>query len=118
MNNYEYHIIFFYLWVALLISLLLLFLASFLNPKTYNRAKLTGYECGFEPFGDARMKFNIHFYMVAILFIIFDVEIAFLFPWVLSAYNLSFWGYFHIIIFVIILVIGLIYELCMEALDW
>jgi NADH-quinone oxidoreductase subunit A len=80
--------------------------------------KYSSYECGFNPFEDARTKFEIHFYLVGILFIIFDLEVIFLFPWVVVFYKLSTFGAFIMLFFIIILTIGFAYEWVKKALDW
>ena len=83
-----------------------------------DKEKLSAYECGFEPFNDSRMEFDIRFYLVAILFIIFDLEIAFLFPWAISLGNIGLLGFCSMMIFLFILTIGFIYEWKKGALDW
>ena len=80
--------------------------------------KLSAYECGFNAFDDARMKFDVRFYLVAILFIIFDLEVAFLFPWAVSFGNIGWFGYTSMMIFLGVLTIGFIYEWKKGALDW
>jgi NADH-quinone oxidoreductase subunit A len=85
------------------------------NPDT---EKLSTYECGFEPFENARVKFDIRFYLVAILFIIFDLEVAFLFPWAITLGSIGVFGYFSMMIFLFVLTIGFIYEWKKGALEW
>ncbi len=80
--------------------------------------KLSPYECGFEAFEDARMKFDVRYYLVAILFIIFDLEIAFLFPWAVSLKDIGFLGFVSMMVFLAILVVGFIYEWMKGALEW
>lgn len=80
--------------------------------------KLSAYECGFEPFGDARMKFDVRFYLVAILFIIFDLEITFLFPWAVAFDTIGWFGFFSMTLFLSILTIGFFYEWRKGALEW
>ena len=80
--------------------------------------KLSPYECGFEPFDDARRKFDVRFYLVAILFIIFDLEIAFLFPWAVSLADIGLFGFLSMMAFLAVLTVGFIYEWCKGALDW
>lgn len=80
--------------------------------------KLSPYECGFEPFGDARSKFDVRFYLVSILFIIFDLEIAFLFPWAITLGDLGLFGFWSMMLFLGILTVGFIYEWRKGALDW
>ena len=81
-------------------------------------AKLSPYECGFEAFEDARMKFDVRYYLVAILFILFDLEIAFLFPWAVALKEIQFFGFMAMMVFLAILVVGFIYEWKKGALDW
>ena len=83
-----------------------------------NPEKLAPYECGFEAFEDARVKFDVRYYLVAILFIIFDLEIAFLFPWAIVFGDIGNFGFFSMVIFLLILVIGFIYEWRKGALEW
>ena len=80
--------------------------------------KLSAYECGFDAFDDARSKFDVRFYLVAILFIIFDLEIAFLFPWAVSLADIGLFGFWSMVVFLGVLGIGLIYEWNKGALDW
>ena len=81
-------------------------------------AKNSAYECGFESFGDARMKFDVRFYLVAILFIIFDLEVAFLFPWAISLGGIGVFGFWSMMIFLGVLTIGFVYEWRKGALEW
>jgi NADH-quinone oxidoreductase subunit A len=81
-------------------------------------AKLSPYECGFEAFEDARMKFDVRYYLVAILFILFDLEIAFLFPWAVALQDIGMFGFMSMMVFLAILVVGFIYEWKKGALDW
>ncbi len=80
--------------------------------------KLSAYECGFEPFDDARRRFDVRFYLVAILFIIFDLEVAFLFPWAVSLSRIGLFGFFSMLGFLAVLTIGFIYEWRKGALEW
>ncbi len=90
----------------------------FLGPKHPDAEKLSPYECGFEAFEDSRMRFDVRFYLVAILFIIFDLEIAFLFPWGVVLGELGWFGYFGMVVFLGILVVGFAYEWKKGALEW
>ena len=83
-----------------------------------DKEKLSPYECGFEPFHDARSKFDIRFYLVALLFIIFDLEVAFLFPWAVSLKSIGLTGFFSMMFFLLVLTIGFIYEWKKGALEW
>jgi NADH-quinone oxidoreductase subunit A len=80
--------------------------------------KVSAYECGFEPFGDARRRFDVRYYLVAILFIIFDLEVAFLFPWAITLGRIGLFGFFSMLIFLGVLTVGFIYEWCKGALEW
>ena len=116
LNNYLTIIIF--LTIAILLSMGFVVLNFALSPKNPDPEKLSAYECGFEPFNDSRMEFDIRFYLVAILFIIFDLEIAFLFPWAITLGNIGYFGFFSMMLFLFILTIGFIYEWKKGALDW
>ena len=116
LNNYLTIIIF--LAIALILSMGFVVLNFALSPKNPDPEKLSAYECGFEPFNDSRMEFDIRFYLVAILFIIFDLEIAFLFPWAITLGNIGYFGFFSMMLFLFILTIGFIYEWKKGALDW
>ena len=116
LNNYLTIIIF--LAIALILSLGFLILNFAFSPKNPDPEKLSAYECGFEPFNDSRMEFDVRFYLVAILFIIFDLEIAFLFPWAISLGKIGIFGFTSMMIFLFILTIGFIYEWKKGALDW
>ncbi len=89
-----------------------------LAPSKPDSEKLSAYECGFEAFEDARMKFDVRYYLVAILFIIFDLEIAFLFPWAIVLRDIGMFGFLSMVLFLGILVIGFIYEWKKGALQW
>jgi NADH-quinone oxidoreductase subunit A len=89
-----------------------------LGPRRPDAEKLSPYECGFEAFEDARMKFDVRYYLIAILFILFDLEIAFLFPWAVVLQEIGMFGFVSMIIFLAILTIGFIYEWAKGALEW
>jgi len=89
-----------------------------LGPQRPDTEKLSPYECGFEAFEDTRMRFDVRYYLVAILFIIFDLEIAFLFPWGVVLDEIGLFGFFAMVIFLAILVVGFIYEWRKGALEW
>lgn len=93
-------------------------LSYVLGPKRPDSAKLAPYECGFEAFEDSRMKFDVRFYLVAILFIIFDLEIAFLFPWAIALKQIGMFGFVAMTVFLGVLVIGFVYEWKKGALEW
>jgi NADH-quinone oxidoreductase subunit A len=98
--------------VALLIAP---FIVAYKNPDP---EKLSAYECGFNPFDDARMKFDVRFYLVSLLFIIFDLEVAFLFPWALAFHDIGAFGFWSMILFLAVLTIGFVYEWNKGALEW
>ena len=114
----DYLSIIIFLFVALGLSVGFIVLNFLFSPKNPDPEKLSAYECGFEAFGDSRMEFDVRFYLVAILFIIFDLEIAFLFPWAISLGNLGPLGFWSMMVFLLILTIGFIYEWKKGALDW
>ena len=115
---YEYLSILIFLFVAAVVSCGFLILNFIFSPKNPSPEKLSAYECGFEPFDDSRMEFDVRFYLVAILFIIFDLEIAFLFPWAVSLGSIGALGFWSMMIFLFVLTIGFIYEWKKGALDW
>ncbi|WP_316862687.1 NADH-quinone oxidoreductase subunit A [uncultured Cohaesibacter sp.] len=107
-----------FIGIALFIGLALLispFILAFKNPDP---EKLSAYECGFNAFDDARMPFDVRFYLVAILFIIFDLEVAFLFPWAVSFGDVGLFGYISMMLFLAILTVGFVYEWKKGALEW
>ena len=114
----DYFPIMLFLFLALGLSIGFIVLNFVFSPKNPDPEKLSAYECGFEPFNDSRMEFDVRFYLVAILFIIFDLEIAFLFPWAISLGTIGVYGYISMLIFLFILTIGFIYEWKKGALDW
>ena len=104
--------------VGLAIGVVPLLLGWVLAPNHPDAAKLSPYECGFEAFEDARMKFDVRYYLVAILFILFDLEIAFLFPWAIVLKEIGLFGFVSMMVFLSILVFGFIYEWKKGALEW
>jgi NADH-quinone oxidoreductase subunit A len=121
MNNellVSYLPIFVFLGVAGVISAAAVALSYLVGNQKPDPEKLSAYECGFEAFGDARARFDVRFYLVAILFIIFDLEIAFLFPWAVSLESIGDFGFWSMMIFLAVLTIGFIYEWKKGALDW
>lgn len=116
LQNYVPVLIF--LGIAAAIGVVLLILGFLLGRGEKDSEKLSPYECGFEPFEDSRMKFDVRYYLVAILFIIFDLEIAFLFPWAVSLDVIGGFGLIAMAIFLAILVVGFIYEWKKGALEW
>jgi NADH-quinone oxidoreductase subunit A len=107
-----------FIGLSAVIGLVLLvapFIVAFQNPEA---EKLTAYECGFNAFDDARMKFDVRFYLVAILFIIFDLEVAFLFPWAVAFGDIGLYGFWSMMLFLGVLTIGFVYEWKKGALEW
>jgi len=114
----DYLSIIIFLIIALGLSVAFIVLNFILSPKKPDPEKLSAYECGFEAFDDSRIEFDVRFYLVAILFIIFDLEIAFLFPWAITLGNIGLLGFCSMMIFLFILTVGFIYEWKKGALDW
>ncbi len=104
--------------VGLLIGGILLAVGALVSPNRPDPQKLSPYECGFEAFEDARMKFDVRYYLVAILFILFDLEIAFLFPWAIVLPEIGFAGFVAMMVFLLVLVVGFVYEWNKGALEW
>jgi len=100
------------------LGIVLLGLGFLLGRGNKDQEKLSPYECGFEPYEDSRMKFDVRYYLVAILFIIFDLEIAFLFPWAVALDGIGMFGFAAMAVFLILLVVGFIYEWKKGALEW
>jgi len=114
----EYLSIVIFFFVSLLLSIGFVFINFLASPKNPDPEKLSTYECGFEAFSDSRIQFDVRFYLVAILFIIFDLEIAFLFPWAISLSNIGLLGFYSMMIFLFTLTVGFIYEWKKGALEW
>jgi len=114
----DYLAIILFLFVSFALSLGFIILNFLLSPKKPDPEKLSAYECGFEAFSDSRMEFDVRFYLVAILFIIFDLEIAFLFPWAVTLNNTGLFGFWSMMVFLLVLTVGFIYEWKKGALDW
>jgi NADH-quinone oxidoreductase subunit A len=120
MNEFllEYLPILIFLGIAGGMAAVILLASYVLARQRPDAEKLSAYECGFEPFEDARGRFDVRFYLVAILFIIFDLEVAFLFPWAVSLGNIGLFGFWSMMIFLGVLTIGFIYEWKKGALEW
>jgi len=118
MFNLNYLFIFCFLVFSFILSTIIFFLSFVLASKLDDAEKLTIYECGFNPFNDSRSEFNIKFYIVAILFLIFDLEISFLFPFVVSVDLIASISIYFMLLFLFILTIGFYYEWKKGALDW
>ena len=118
MNLQNYFPVLLFIIVATLIGFALLAAGRILGPHRPYDEKLSPYECGFETFGDSRMKVDIRYYLIAILFIMFDLEIAFLFPWAMAHGAVGLVGFWTVMVFLLILTVGFIYEWKKGALDW
>jgi NADH-quinone oxidoreductase subunit A len=114
----EYFPILLFILVGLAIGVAPVVLGAIFGPHKPDPEKLSPYECGFEAFEDARMKFDVRYYLVAILFILFDLEIAFLFPWAVVINEIGFAGFLSMMLFLGILVVGFVYEWSKGALEW
>lgn len=114
----QYYALIIFILFASILSGILIVLSYIFDSQKEIFEKTTSYECGFEPFGDARNILNIQFYIVAILFIIFDLEVAFLLPWVVVLGNLGIFSFWLMIVFLIILTVGFVYEWKKGALNW
>jgi len=114
----EYLPILIFLGIATGLAALILLASFVIARQRPDSEKLSSYECGFEPFEDARSRFDVRFYLVAILFIIFDLEVAFLFPWAVSLGHIGLLGFWSMMIFLAVLTIGFVYEWRKGALEW
>jgi NADH-quinone oxidoreductase subunit A len=114
----EYFPILLFIGVGLAVGVAPMVLGKLLGPSRPDPEKLSPYECGFEAFEDARMKFDVRYYLVAILFILFDLEIAFLFPWATVINDIGMAGFLSMMVFLTILVVGFVYEWMKGALEW
>ena len=107
-----------FIGIAFVISAVLLVVPFFIAPSKPDPEKVSAYECGFDAFDNARMKFDVRFYLVSLLFIIFDLEVAFLFPWAVAFDDVGLFGFWAMMVFLAILTIGFIYEWRKGALEW
>ena len=114
----EYFPILVFLAISLALGAILLLTGGILGPRSPDSAKGSPYECGFEAFEDTRSRFDVRYYLVAILFIIFDLEVVFLFPWAVSLGTIGVFGFWSMVIFLAVLTIGFIYEWKKGALEW
>ena len=118
MNLDQYLPVLLFILVGMAVGVVPLVLGYVLGPNRPDDAKNSPYECGFEAFEDARMKFDVRYYLVAILFILFDLEIAFLLPWAVALEDVGIAGFVAVLIFLAVLVVGFVYEWKKGALDW
>ena len=114
----QYFPILLFILIGIGVGVLLLGVGRFVSPNRPDPEKLAPYECGFEAFEDARMKFDVRYYLIAILFILFDLEIAFLFPWAVVLPDIGLFGFWSMMVFLAVLVIGFVYEWKKGALEW
>ena len=114
----NYFPILLFILIALVFGGIMVAAGAVLAPHRPDSEKLSPYECGFEAFEDARMKFDVRYYLVAILFILFDLEIAFLFPWAVALKEIGMFGFVAMLVFLAVLVVGFIYEWVKGALEW
>jgi NADH-quinone oxidoreductase subunit A len=114
----EYLPILIFLGIATGLSLVIIVASLIVARQSPDSEKVSAYECGFAPFNDARRQFDVRFYLVAILFIIFDLEVAFLFPWAISLGSIGMLGFWSMIIFLAVLTVGFVYEWKKGALEW
>ena len=117
-NLADYFNILVFMALAVGLSLFIILLSFWRGPRKPDPEKLSAYECGFEAFSDARLKFDVRYYLVAILFIIFDLEIAFLFPWAVSLKDIGLYGFWSMMVFLGLLTVGFAYEWRKGALEW
>ena len=115
---FEYLPIILFIIIAFSIAVGMTAISFIIGKSKPDSEKLSAYECGFDPFDDARGKFDVRFYLVSILFIIFDLEVTFLFPWAISLNKVDLFGFWSMVIFLLILTIGFVYEWRKGALDW
>ena len=114
----QYFSIFVFLIICSIISVIFFFFSLVVAIQKNDTQKTSAYECGFDPFDDARNTFDVRFYLVSILFIIFDLEVSFLFPWCIVLGSLSLFAYWSMVVFLILLTVGFIYEWKKGALEW
>jgi NADH-quinone oxidoreductase subunit A len=114
----EYLPILIFIGVASALAIVIVLASFVVARQSPDAEKLSPYECGFEPFADARSKFDVRFYLVSILFIIFDLEVAFLFPWAVTLGRIGLFGFWSMIVFLGVLTVGFIYEWKKGALEW
>ena len=116
-NNFVFVLIFLALGILLPVGALVV-LGPLLRPSNPTREKITTYESGLEPIGDARGRYNVRYYLFALLFVVFDVEIVFLYPWAVAYHSLGVFGFVEMLIFIFLLFIGLVYAWKKKVLEW
>lgn len=114
----EYGVFVVFILLAFLISFVVFAISYFFVLKQYDLEKISAYECGFDPFEDTRKKFDVRFYLVAILFIVFDLEVTYLFPWSVVLNTVDLFGYVVMVVFLFLVTIGFVYEWLVGALEW
>ena len=107
-----------FILIGLIAGVAFLLLGTILGPKHHYQEKDAPFECGFEAFENARMKFDVRYYLVAILFILFDLEVAFMFPWAVVFQDLGAYGFWSMLVFIVLLTVGFVYEWKKGALEW
>jgi NADH-quinone oxidoreductase subunit A len=117
-NYYNYSFFFWYVIISFILVTVLFFVSYLVATKDNTVEKSSPYECGFEAYDDSHKTFDLHFYIVGVLFLIFDLEVAFLFPWAVSLNAIGYFGFFMMIFFLFVLTIGFIYEWARGGLDW
>ncbi len=115
---YNYIPVLIFIVIGLGLGAMMIMMGAMLGPSRPDSEKQSPYECGFEAFEDSRMKFDVRYYLVAILFIIFDLEIAFLFPWAVVLDEIGMFGFLAMMLFLAVLVVGFVYEWGKGALEW
>lgn len=118
MNLAEYFPVLLFILVGIAVGIVPQLLGRLLGPHKPDEQKLSAYECGFNAFDTARMRFDVRFYLVAILFILFDIEVTFLVPWALASQEIGLFGFWSVMVFLGVLTVGLIFEWKKGALDW
>ena len=114
----EYGVFLIFVLLAFVVSAVVFSISYFLVLKQYDLEKISAYECGFDPFEDTRKKFDVRFYLVAILFIVFDLEVTYLFPWSIVLNRVDFFGFYIMLIFLFLVTVGFVYEWMAGALEW
>jgi len=114
----EYLPVLFFIIIGVTVGVVMIAMGGMLSVRRPGVEKNSPYECGFEPFEDARIKFDVRYYLVAIFFILFDLEIAFLFPWAVALDDIGVFGFVSMLIFLLVLVVGFVFEWRRGALEW